>query len=308
MSLFRKIERIKAQIVDTERMLKMVMNHPLMFEGFSEKLNELRRELEKLPKESFEPKVQLLFSGKAVMGSQGIKSTFLSKTINPFQEMVKTQAALIRFGRVGKRGQISKSANTDLYLTALPVGSFGVELSQLENNDLFDSIDVSNAIKKVMSLISNSSIDDLTFESTIENTPKRNLNNLKRFLAEISEENSVLKIESGEIGFEISTEKIHEAYQRVSAAIDEENEVFIKGIFRGILLDSGKFEIQDADAKKISGFICEELNEEQLIEYDKLFLNRTCILHLRVHETIFKTGNKKVDYELLEIKNEQYNG
>lgn len=302
MSLYRKIQSIKAQIVDTERLLEMVLDHPLMSEGLIERMNLLKQELESLPKESFEPKVQLLFSGNAVFGSQGIKSTFVSKTTIPFQEMVKTQVALVRFGRVGKRGQAIKGANTDLYLTALPVGSFGVELSQLQTSDLFDSMDVSNAMKEVMTLIVNCSTDDETFETAIEKTPKRNLTNLKKFLQEIVEENSVLKIESGELGVELAKEKIVEAFQRVSSTVDEENEVVINGIFRGLLLDSGKFEIQDEDGKKLSGFISEELGEEQLIDYDRTFLNNTCIIHLRIHKTKFKTGNEKTDYELLEIR------
>lgn len=304
MSLYRKIQSIKAQIVDTQRLLEMVLDHPLMSEGLAERLNQLKQELETLPKESFEPKIQLLFSGNAVVGSQGIKSTFVSKTLTPFQEMVKTQVALVRFGKVGKRGQAKKGANTDLYLTALPVGSFGVELSQLESNDLFDSMDVSKAMKDVMSLVVNSATADETFEASIEQTPKRNLTNLKKFLQEISDENSVLKMESGELGIELPKEKIIEAFQRVSATIDEETELIINGTFRGLLLDSGKFEIQDEEGKRISGFISQDIEEEQLVDYDKTFLNSKCIIHLRVHKTKFKTGNEKTDYELLEIRPE----
>lgn len=305
MSLYRKIQSIKAQIVDTERLLEMVLDHPLMSEGLAERLSLLKQELEFLPKESFEPRIQLLFSGNAVVGSQGIKSTFVSKTLTPFQEMVKTQVALVRFGKVGKRGQAKKGANTELYLTALPVGSFGVELSQLESNDLFDSMDVSKAMKDVMTLVVNSATDDETFEASIEQTPKRNLTNLKKFLQEITDENSVLKMESGELGIELPKEKIVEAFQRVSATIDEETELIIKGTFRGLLLDSGKFEIQDEEGKRISGFISEEIEEDQLVEYDKAFLNSNCIIHLRVHKTKFKTGNEKTDYELLEIRPEK---
>ena len=305
MSLYRKIQSIKAQIVDTERLLEMVLDHPLMSEGLAERLSLLKQELENLPKESFEPRIQLLFSGNAVVGSQGIKSTFVSKTLTPFQEMVKTQVALVRFGKVGKRGQAKKGANTELYLTALPVGSFGVELSQLESNDLFDSMDVSKAMKDVMTLVLNSATDDETFEASIEQTPKRNLTNLKKFLQEITYENSVLKMESGEFGIELPKEKIVEAFQRVSATIDEETEWIINGTFRGLLLDSGKFEIQDEEGKRISGFISEEIEEEQLVEYDKTFLNSNCIIHLRVHKTKFKTGNEKTDYELLEIRPEK---
>jgi hypothetical protein len=302
MNLFRKIEQLKAQILDTERMLEMVIDHPLMAEGFKEKINELRSELEKIPKEAFEPKIQLLFSGNSVVGSQGIKSSFVAKTVNPFQEMVKTQAALVRFGRVGKRGRAKKGASTDLYLTALPIGSFGVELSQLETTDLFDSIDVSNAIKQVISIVESSAMDDETFEKIIAEVPKRNLTNLRRLLEEVAENNSILKMESNEVGIQISEQKVKEAYLRVAETTDVENEFLVKGVFRGILLDSGRFEIQDESGKKLSGFISPDLSEDELILYDQSFLNDECQITLREHKTTFKTGNEKIEYELLEIK------
>lgn len=79
-----------------------------------------------------------------------------------------------------------------------------------------------------------------------------------------------------------------------------QEKIIISGIFRGLLLDSGRFEFLDMKGVKHSGFISEELNEEQLIEYNSL-LNSPCILHVRVHRTTFKTGNNKTVYELLNI-------
>lgn len=304
MSLFKKIEKLKAQIVDTERLLEMVIDHPLMAAGITEKLNNLKNELENLPKSIIDPKVQLLFSGNAVIGSQGIKSSFISKTLKPFQEMVKTQAALVRFGKVGQRGQTKKGPNTDLYLTALPVGSFGVELSQLQTDQLFDGEEISDAMKQVIHLVNSTSLDDETFETAIENTPKRNLSNLKKFLKEVYKEKSLLKMECGELGIEIPEEKVVEAYTRVSETIDEQNEEFVSGIFRGILLDSGKFEMQDNEGNKISGFISQELSEEELVNYDKEYLNKQCKFHVQIHRTTFKTGKERIDYELLGITEE----
>lgn len=300
MGLYRQKINIRAQIIDTERLLAMVNDHPIMSVSLASKLNQLMRELNSLPDTEDEPKVQLLFSGGAVVGSIGIKSNFISKTVTPFQEMIKTQFALVRFGKVGKRGRAKNAPNTELFLTALPTGSFGVELTQLEATDLFASQDISIAIKQVISLVVNTSTTDEEFEHTIESTPKRNLENLKKFLHEISSEDSILKMESGDVGVEISSTQIKEAYQRVSSTVDEEEETVISGVFRGLLLDSGRFEFLDLEGIKHSGFISEEINEEQLIAYNS-FLNSECILHLRIHTTTFKTGNKKTDYELLEI-------
>lgn len=307
MNQYREIQSIKSQIIDTERLLEMVRDHPLMSQGLIEKLKSLKEELELLPQESVEPSIQLLFSGNAVMGSQGIKSTFLSKILAPFQEMIKTQIALVKFGKVGKRGQTKKGTYTELYLTALPVGSFGVELSQLKKDELFDELDVSKAITNVMELIVSTTTNDDTFENSIQETPRRALTNLKRFLQEISEEDSILKMESGTKGIELSEDSIKEAYQRVSAVVEEEEDLILEGIFRGLLLDSGRFEIQNEEGRRIAGFINDELDEATLIEYDKTFLNQNCTIHLKVYKTKFRTGNEKTDYELLEIRSKNNN-
>lgn len=301
MSLFRKIQKLKSQIIETENLLQIVEDHPIMSQSLKEKLNYLKNKLNNLPKDSIESKISLLFSGTAVKGSIGIKSNFLSKTIKPFQDLVKTQTALVRFGNVGKRGKTRKSFNSELYLTALPTGSFGIELSQLETTDLFDQQDVASAIQQIMNLIDLTSKSSEEFERIVEITPNRSLNNLRLFLKEISEEHSVLKMESGSYGLEISEERVKLAFDRVDSASNEETEIFIEGILRGVLLDSGRFEMS-SKIGNISGLINEELTEEQLIEFDRNYLNKSCRIHLRTQIITFKTGKEKVTYELINIE------
>ncbi|MBN8825396.1 MULTISPECIES: hypothetical protein [unclassified Spirosoma] len=300
MSLYRRKQSIKAQIVETQRLLDMVGDHPLMSFGLAERIETLRQELDSLPTESFEPKVQLLFSGEAVSGSQGIKASFVSKTIPPFQELVKSKTSKIRGGRARRGEKILRSKSTDLFVTALPRGSFGVELSQMETNGLFDSVDVSRGIKDVMNLISDSTSDE-SFESILEKTTQNDLVNLKKFLRGIVEEKSILKMESGELFIELSKDKIADAYERVALIIKDESEDFLKGIFKGILLDSKKFEFVLQDGKKIFGSIDDELSEWQLIEYNKLS-NTFCEFHLRTFKIILKSGVEKTKYRLLGIK------
>ena len=301
MSVFWEIERIKAQILDTERMLELVGDHPLMSESLKDKINNLKEKLSAFSTDLIEPKIRLLFSGDAVKGSLGIKSKFVSKTIKPIQELIKTQTALVRFGAVGQRGKAKNSANSELYLTSLPTGSFGVELSQLEHNDLFDEQDVSKAIKQVVDLIGASTESDESFEKAVENTPKRNLTNLKSFLKTVSDANSILKVETGSFGVNISEKEIKEGYERVNATDNQEDEIFVNGILRGFLLDSGKFEILTEQGEPITGIIYPEIPEEQLIEYDKKYLNKKCRIHLLTHKTTFITGREKISYELVEI-------
>ncbi len=106
---------------------------------------------------------------------------------------------------------------------------------------------------------------------------------------------------SGDIDVEISSTQIKEAYDRVSSADIEENEIFLTGILRGLLLDSERFEFQDEFGAKLSGNISSEIDEAHLTSYKSL-INEVCTVHLRLNRTKFKTGNENTEYELLEIK------
>jgi hypothetical protein len=95
--------------------------------------------------------------------------------------------------------------------------------------------------------------------------------------------------------------EIRDGYERVNSTDNEEDEIFVNGILRGFLLDSGKFEIITEEGNPITGIIYPEIPEEQLIEYDKKYLNKKCRIHLLVHKTTFITGREKISYELVEI-------
>jgi hypothetical protein len=301
MSLYREKEGIRAQIVDTERLLTLIGDHPIMSISYREKLNDLRSKLESLAADVVEASVRLLFSGGAVNGSQGIKASFVTKTVRPFQSLVKTQAALVRFGSVGDRRQRRNAINTDLFLTALPTGSFGVELSQLQQNDLYDENEIAVALKETIQLIYSAAESDERFEALTENVPKQTLTNLKAFLKEVASENSFIKMETGDLGLEISKEKIQEAYSRVDAAERQESEIFISGVLRGILLDSGKFEAVDNEGNQIAGVISKDLEEHQIIILNRNYLNTPCRIHLKQHTTTYITGAERITYELLGI-------
>ncbi|MEE6129880.1 hypothetical protein V2E39_20950 [Chryseobacterium arthrosphaerae] len=304
MSIYSKIQHIKAQIVDTERLLEMVREHPFMSIGLKEKIETLKQELLDIPEISHDPVMQFLFSGDAVNGSDGIKSTFVSKITPPVQGLVQAQLALNKYGKIGKRGRARRKSKNDLYITGLPKGSFGIELTRIDydENDLYDLVDTSEAMKDVINLIKQTAESEESFKFVLENTPKRNLNNLKKLFQEIANEKSILKMDSGELHVELSREQIDAAARRVSDAVEDENDLVLNAIFRGLLLDSNRFEILDEEGNSISGTISNELDEDTLIEYDRLFLNRECSIHLKEYKIRYAAGNERIEYELVEIK------
>lgn len=295
--MLREKEQVQAQIIDTEHLLSLVKDDALMSYSLQKKLEILKEKLASYREDYKEAKVTLLFSGKAVIGSKGIKANFLSQTLKPFQELVKTQTSLIRYGNVGKRGKSRSSNFSELYLTALPTGSFGIELSQIDSADFFAEEHVSMAIDQVMTLIEAATKGDEEFESAIEKTPARNLNNLKSFLKHIDEEHSILKMESGSHNLEISEDCIHRGFERVNGAIKEDEEIFVEGTLRGALLESGKFEFVDVNNYRYTGFLNAKLPDDLVVSY----LNLPCKVHLIKSKTNFKSGSEKIAYELLDI-------
>lgn len=292
---------IKSQILELENLLSLASDDPFMSKSLSKKISKLKNELENIPEDKIDTNVSLLFSGEAVIGSKGIKIDFLSKVLKPFQELVKTETAKIKFGLVGKRGKAKEIDDAELYLTALPTGSFGVQLTQLNKNNIFSESEVDLAIDNVMKLIDSATKSDESFEEIIANTPTRSLNNLKAFLKEIDDENSILKFEREDKTLEISQENIHKGFERINSAVTEEDTIKIKGVLRGILLDSGKFEFVDENGHKTAGYIDENISEEKIIELSLEYLNKACTIEVRKFKTKFISNNEKTYFELIDI-------
>lgn len=287
-----------AQFDETKRLLSLVNGDKLMSYSLKQKINELETELSVIPDNLREASVKLLFSGTAVKGSEGIKSSFICKALQPFQELVKTQAAIIRYGRIGKRGKSKGSDYKELYLTGLPRGSFGVELSQMSSYDLFSEQEVAEAISNVMNIVEATTKNDKAFEEMLESIPARNLNSLKTFLKSIDEEKSILKMESGDREIEITKEEIHQGFDRVNQFEVDSKELFLTGTLRGVLLEGGIFEFTDEKSGYIyKGHVSPEIPEGKI----ETLLNKHCQVILNEYRTQFISGKNKTLYELVDV-------
>ena len=302
MSIHNRIQDLQNQIQETKKLLSLVVGHPIMEPSLKERLAILEEELSAIPKNIPESKIRLLFSGDAVVGSLGIKSDFVSKTIKPLQDLIKTQTAIVKFGQVGQRGKAKKSSISELYLTALPTGSFGYELSLLDPSDLFDEEDVSKSIQDVVKILEGTAKSDDNFQQIVGDMSKRAFNNLSAFFKEVANENSILKLDSGTTHIELTATDVKNGYVRVSSTQYEETPIVIKGIFKGILLDSGKFEIINDEGLPIRGDVDDSLDTDILTEYNKEFTNEECTIHLQENLTIFNEHKRRLKYVLLQIK------
>lgn len=289
---------IQSQIVDVEKMLAKAKGNLFFEVSLQERLDTLKKQLAELP-ETDEAKITLLFSGDAVAGSAGINSLFAGKTILPIQNLIRMQTAIRRYGEnaCGK-GPAGRRRVSDLYLTSLEKGSFGYELSLLSPKDLFEEEEVAQSIKSVIDLFRETSASGDCFEQNVRSLPPKALLSLKSFFKELSQSNSILKVESGSNYLELSAPQVKDSYARISSTQCTEEAITMQANFKGALIETGKFELIDTLGNRINGDISPDLSQEEIAQYNRDFSNIDCLVTVKKYTTTFNNGKARASYEL----------
>lgn len=298
----RNREYITIQLIETKRMLELIGDDPIMGISLKEKEKNLNEQLEKIPIDRQDSKVVLLFNGNPVKGSMGIDASFVGKITGPFQNMVTAEFSQRIMGKVGKRGQLNNKSESRLFLTSLPRGSFGIELSKLESSDLFEENYLSDSLSHVTRLLESSAKSDEDFASQLDGTTPRTIQGLKEFFKAVSDEQAGVTIETGGIRSELSTNMVKSAYDRVSGTITTEKEKTIYGVLKGVLLESWKFDFIDNEGNTLTGRIDENLTEEQVSNYISLYFNKSCKAMVKEGKVLFKNGRERISYTLQAIE------
>lgn len=290
------------QLLDTRRMLEKVQAHPVMSFSLKQKEAALMQKLEKIPVDLEDRKVVLLFNGGPVRGSMGIDAMFISKVAQPFQNMVTAEYGHRVDGKVGKRGQLNNRNESRLFLTALPRGSFGIELSKLESSTLFEDNQFSDALSHVAKLVESSAKSDEDFAVELDGTTPRTIRSLQEFMKAIADDEAGVTIESGGIRCALDILEVQKAYKRVSETITEEKEISLRGVLKGMLLESWKFDFVAEDGTAITGRLDEELTEAQVGVYNTTYFNKPCQAKLKEGKVLFKNGRERKTYVLMSIE------
>ena len=273
-----------------------------MTHAFSQKINDLKEKLKALPVDGKEPKVALFFSGGPVSGSLGIDASFIGKVILPFQKMVSADLAQRGYGKVGARGKVKNAGDARLFLTALPRGSFGIELSKLENDNLFDEAQVSDSLTHVVRLIESAAKSDEDFAASFNDISQRTISGLRQFLQIVSADKAGVTIESGALKSSLNINEVSVAYTRVANTITKQANVEISGILKGILLESWRFDFVDEVGNALTGAISDALTEDEVSGMAVAFLNQRCIASFRKTDVYLQNGRIKESYLLKNIR------
>jgi hypothetical protein len=291
-------EFLKVQLLETQKLREMAGGHPLMSVAFAEREDELREKLQALPLGNKEARTVLFFSGEPVQGSMGIDAAFAGRVLEPFQSMVMADYADRWHGVVGSRGKRPGETQSRLLLTGLPRGSFGLELTRAENDELFEEGQLADTLAHVTRLVEAASRSDEDFAAELDATAPRVIQNLRAFLEVIAKGKAGLRLESGDFRCSMNPIQANEAFNRVAGTITSDDTVELTGVFKGVLLESWKFDFVTDENHSVGGKIDENLTEEQVIALNREFFNERCCASLLKTTVLFKNGRVRSSYTL----------
>jgi hypothetical protein len=289
---------LKVQLLDTQRLREGAGDHPLMSVALAEREEELQKKLAALPLGHKEARTVLFFSGEPVQGSMGIDASFAGRVLEPFQNMVMADYADRWHGVVGSRGRRSGEAQSRLLLTALPRGSFGMELTRADSDELFEEGQLADTLAHVTRLVEAAARSDEDFAAELDETAPRVIQKLREFLEVIAKGKAGLRLESGDFRCTMNPLQASDAFNRVAGTITSDEEVQVPGVVKGVLLESWKYDFVTEENHSVSGKIDENLTEEEVIALNRRFFNERCLASLLKTTVLFKNGRVRTTYTL----------
>ena len=271
MTPFRQRDQIARELAGLEALLSEMPDDPFSKPLLESRIRSLQTELDSELAGPRTPETELLFSGKAVFGSAGIDAKFASHVLHSYQDMLNSHYAAKRHGHVGRQGRRAGEKESRLYLTALPRGSFGFVLSQPYSEDMLSALQVSEGMEQLASLVEAAALGDNTFTDTVTHFHPRVLKALGRFLYSLASQDASVVIRAGRKQASLDLNQIREAHQRAVTAKAETRIDLINGTFKGLLLESWKFDFLPETGPLITGLVAEDVTEEKAKEMETLF-------------------------------------
>jgi len=287
---------IRSQILDLDRLIEVTGDNPLMSPGLLSRKADFERRLAELPAYVRRPQTTFYFAGGPVRGSTGIDAEFTSKVLNLVQDMTTIEFLQRKHGVVGSRGPVAKAPEARLMLTALPRGSFGLELRPANEVDLIDDQHLGDALQHFTELLGAASNSDASFETALAEAPVRLLPKLKDFFQTLATFDAQLRLVTGDSELELNQTRISAAVERVQATQTQDEQIILDGFFRGATLDSRKVDFKPLDQDGITARLADEITED---EVGDLRLNARLRASFRRTSIVPRGGTPRHSYELL---------
>jgi hypothetical protein len=301
MTPLREKEMLQAKRVGLQTLLRDTPHDPMArapLEHGIHKIETRLKELEAQP--SINPQAEMFFVDGKVTNHHGLEITFAADMLKSYQNMVTNHYAAKHYTllRVGRR---HGEAEAHLFLTALPRGSFGMQLSQPQITDWVAAANVSAAMVDLSNLVDAAADSDDAFDGLLAQFNPRVLKPLTSFMATLNAGGGSFRLVTGMKQVRMNREKIHEAYLRVSAASSVEHEITIPGTFGGITGYTWEFDFQPHAGDVIHGPIANDVTEEEAERMNHDFMFKPAFATLKETTVTTRSGKKRPTFELIRL-------
>jgi hypothetical protein len=263
-----EIENLNAEAAALDAMLRSrtAEEDPIGHMQYSERLAAVREELQALgTDQDLVASVALFFAGRPVVGSRGIRADFAGRAVEIFQDVVSKRFAANEVGDLGARGPVPLRVNSDLLLTNVARGSFGVILEESVDTLPLAQTQVKVVLDEVVaSMRAAADEDGSDFEQMLETIDSRYLRSLGEFFELLDDEDATVRVVEGDVDQQLSTAEIHRARERTGAAqIDERDDNVLVGTLY-LLPGPRRFELILDGGDSVSGTVSSEFATEHL--------------------------------------------
>lgn len=296
-----RIASLQGQLEAVEQMLSSTSNI-LMRTSLENRVALLEQQIETAASSSIDvAQFDVWFSGRGVYGSQGISAVFMRDTMQALMGMIQSSAR-DKVRRLREEHRKASMPRGQFYVTALTHGSFGYELAYKdEQGSLFDDPAIVDSIRGTMSVIETATKGHLEMEQLIHEQPIRMVSNLKDLFTTLKKQGSTLRMESGSRALMLDSTHVSQGYDNICLSDIIEKDEQVVAVFKGALIESGKFEYTDAEGHLVRGHMSEDLSGEQIAALNRRYSGEECCLQIVRRIVSYSSGRKKENVELTGI-------
>ncbi len=303
MTPFRQRETAQTELSALKALLQATPDDPFAKPMLTDRIHELEASLAAMEhRPQLAPEAEIFFEDGPTLGSEGIEVTFTSNILDSYQNMLRDHYAAKHCGVLRHSGRQRGANQAKLYLTALPRGSFGLQLSQPHVQDFVAAQNLSAVMQDISALVAATAKSDQAFEESLNTFNPRVLKPLQRFIETLFNNKATCRLITGSTETKLNKHQVEEAYARVTSAREREEEIELPGVFGGLLTYSWEFDFQPDQGDLIRGPVADEVDDQKAAEWNLHLTHAHTVATLKRLTVSTRTGDKKPSYELLDLR------
>lgn len=335
MNTLRNYQELQAELAGLKSLLQSNPPHKLATPMLRNRIAALQESISALDAMApVIPQMEIFFKDGAAVDSQGLEIRFASKILNAYQKAV-TEHYAAKYQEDYEGVPFPTAAEeTKLFLTELPRGSFGVQLTWLESatTERADEIEpgtpyaqsellppsqvegdipstaeqVATVMTEITEALRGAAVPPTTAADPLASLSPAVVVSLDRFLHTVWETGGSLRMVTGLAETVLNHTQIDSALNRLHSLASQkhvrEEVTVIEGVFGGALLDAWEFNFRPDQARPIRGRLRSDLPRPEAAALNHRFTDKRVATKIKITTTTWANGDKRKAYELLDIR------